>query len=994
MATTQMGTVLRHIRRLAGGAAPERTDRQLLDDFAGRRDEAAFAALIARHGEMVLRVCRRVLGHEQDAEDAFQATFLVLARNTASIRQRETLAGWLHGVAHRTAMKAKRTAARRRRREGLSRSPAPASPPALMWEEVRTVLDEEVGRLADPFRSAFVLCVLEGKTGPEVAAVLGCKEATVYTRMNRARRLLQKALAARGIELASLLGALAIAEGAAQAAPAALIRATVGFGLLVAAGEPAADVIPVNVAALATGVTRAMFLSKAKIVTAVLVVVSLFATGAGVLAHQVLAARQRSEETQKSEVRSQKSEVSKEKPEPAVTKPPPAGDKDSVAYGGQVIDPDGKPVAGARVYVLYYTPNPIAVPERGTSDKDGRFQFRVARADFDRSSSAQPWDEAVLVARADGYGLAMQTRGAAGMLGVRIARLLQFPGVLANWTLQCVPDDVPITGRILDLQGKPLAGATVTIEGLYAPPKGDLSPFLRDLKEQKLFFPALRAHLEGFEGWIGRDVGGLLRPAVTATDGRFRIPGVGRERLVALRIAGPTLVTQDVYCLTRATPTLRPAGRWNVGDSSGPITVHGVGFDQVAAPCKPIIGVVRDRDTGQPIAGAVVTSYRMAGSRVIQENQARAVADKEGRYRLTGLPKVRGNVIRAAPPEGQPYLMVVSEVGDSPGLEPVTVDFRLKRGVWITGRVRDKVTGKPVHAQVEYAVFDDNPNRKAAPGLTVDMYMQTRAVDGSFKFPGLPGRGLVGARAWDDRYRRAVGAEGIKGLEANGHFRTYPYLLLADNFHTLVEINPAEGDREVVCDVVLDPGQVVKGTVLDADGKPLAGARVAGLNGFSYWPHEPLKTADFTLTGLGPGETRLLQFSHPERRLAGFVVVKGDTRKPLRVQLGPAAVLTGRLVTPDGQPVKEGEIMGMTGVPQPSPGASRPDLSAGTLPGGIRPDKDGKFRIEGIVPGLTYRLSLLKGNYALQLQGAAADPLTVKPGETKDLGDIPVQPME
>src|SRR5438552_13006166 len=118
MATAQLGTLLRHVQKLASGSrARQWTDRQLLDDFAARGNEAAFTALVSRHGPMVLRVCRRVLNHEQDAEDAFQATFLVLARNSGSIQKRESVADWLHGVAYRTAMKAKRNAARRRNHE-------------------------------------------------------------------------------------------------------------------------------------------------------------------------------------------------------------------------------------------------------------------------------------------------------------------------------------------------------------------------------------------------------------------------------------------------------------------------------------------------------------------------------------------------------------------------------------------------------------------------------------------------------------------------------------------------------------------------------------------------------------------------------------------------------------------------------------------------------------------------------------------------------------
>src|SRR5689334_12884827 len=130
MATPQLALVLRHIHRLAAGrCSPQRTDRQLVEDFTICCDETAFAALVARHGPMVLRVCRRVLDHEQDAEDAFQATFLVLARNTGSIRKREALGAWLHGVAYRTAMRAKRNAARRRNHEARVRAGTPEAVP-------------------------------------------------------------------------------------------------------------------------------------------------------------------------------------------------------------------------------------------------------------------------------------------------------------------------------------------------------------------------------------------------------------------------------------------------------------------------------------------------------------------------------------------------------------------------------------------------------------------------------------------------------------------------------------------------------------------------------------------------------------------------------------------------------------------------------------------------------------------------------------------------
>src|SRR5262245_35969679 len=290
MATAQLGTLMRHLQELAAGCARRHvTDRQLLEDFASRGDEHAFASLVQRHGPMVLRVCRRLLRHEQDAEDAFQATFLVLARHPGSIRRRDTLASWLSGVASRTAMKAKRSASRRKHHEARLRDRKPQLAPSPTWDDVQAVLDEEIQRLPESYRSAFVLCVLDGKTVAAAAAEMGVKAGALSARLARARRRLRQQLARRGILLSVVLAALSLAQGAGNAAvPPALAGATIRFGLLVAAGEPAAGVLPAHVANLAAGVTRAMFLTKTKIATAVLLVLGCVIAGAGVLTRPAL----------------------------------------------------------------------------------------------------------------------------------------------------------------------------------------------------------------------------------------------------------------------------------------------------------------------------------------------------------------------------------------------------------------------------------------------------------------------------------------------------------------------------------------------------------------------------------------------------------------------------------------------------------------------------------------------------------------------------------
>jgi RNA polymerase sigma factor (sigma-70 family) len=354
MATANVSAFLHRLTRgMVEETLADHSDRQLVERLLARPDEAAFEAIVRRHGPMVYRVCWRVLQQEQDTEDAFQATFLILARQSRTVRRPASLASWLHGIARRVALKARAHDAARRRHEQKAAT-ANVPPDDVPWQELRGVLDAELERLPEKWRLPLILCYLEGQTQEEAARQLGWSQRTLRRRLEEARAALGRRLTGRGVVWPAALSAVLLSDCVAPAALVPrLLRSTMEAAAFIAAGKamPAAAV-SANVAALTEGVLKTMFTSRLKTATAVLVLLTALGVVAGGLLYQTNAA---------------------EPPPPANPERPAAGagGKPQVALRPIVITDDGPLVRvgwnadGKSVVTLGHTPEVVELKESG-----------------------------------------------------------------------------------------------------------------------------------------------------------------------------------------------------------------------------------------------------------------------------------------------------------------------------------------------------------------------------------------------------------------------------------------------------------------------------------------------------------------------------------------------------------------------------------------------------------------------------------------------------
>jgi RNA polymerase sigma factor (sigma-70 family) len=936
-----------------GGCAAGLSDRQLLGRIIVRGespDEAAFAAIVARHGPMVLGVCRQLLGDHHHAEDAFQAVFLVLARRARSIRDPDSLGPWLYGVALRTARTARARLARRRQNEedgavGRPEVDHAAQPGPMIDREEAEALHREIDRLPGTFRLPVVLCYLEGLSLSEAAKRLRCPAGTVHSRLDRAREKLRRGLARRGIALSTTAMAAALAPRSAKASVSPLLcDSTTRAAIQFAARHVAGGALSAPAAAMAQEVLRTMLVHQFTSAGLAVLLLACLAVGAG---YGAINASERSREGEPpGEPRAQAARTEPRPPE----QPAPG----HVFIVGRVVDPDGNPVRGAivEVYTRFRTAYVGAGDEarekltllgQGRSDADGRY-----RLDAPRTASPRVYQVSAIAA-APGYGFGWAVLNPDAEEPAAEIRLL--------------PEQA-YRIRLVDVNGLPAKGVEVQVlsigrgagNGRYDGVSTSGNP------------------PDGMLGWP--------RSVTTDDQGRAAVTGLGHGPGIDIRlgVSDRRYARQDLRI-----DATRPA------DQELTLALQ---------PARFVEGRVLAADTGRPIPGAVVSvgvfERRSGGMR-----STRVRADDRGRFTADVTPGERGRAIAYAP-EGQPYLVPRLDFDWAKGAVKKALDITLPRGVLIRGRVSESGTDRPLADSTIYFMPVDGSN-DILSGHQVSVASK---ADGSFAIAVPPGKGHLIVFGPNDTYvRTEIGSNRLNHDRPGGRrFRAHaivPY-----------EIKAGEPPREM--SVSLRRGATIRGRVEGPGGETITeGVVVTTLRAEptrpNWWGGDQFKVHDgrLELRGVDPEGTSRISILDPDHEWGATLEVSGrQAGEDLAIRLQPCGQAKARFVGPDGKPVAKPAVVYEFVA---TPGASNfrrggsPDLDKlaadADFIGNVdrrhywddpAVDAEGRVTLPVLIPGALYRIS--DWSTVNQPKGAQIrKEFTVKPGETVDLGDVLIE---
>jgi RNA polymerase sigma factor (sigma-70 family) len=992
MSDQRWSILLSYLRRLAAPGTGRAPDQELLQRFAQQGDEAAFEALLARHGPMVLRVGQRLLHDLHLAEDVFQATFLTLARKAGSIRRGTSLGSWLHGVAYHLALRARRAATRRKAHERQAPQPSPADPLAeVSLREAVAVLDEELARLPERLRAPLVLCFLEGQTRDEAARHLGWSRATFNRRLQQGRERLQARLSRRGITLsAALLAGLGAAGSSPAAVPLALARLTVQAALLVAQGKAVAGVVSAEALALFQEMMGMMLMSKVKMAAALVLGVGLMTAGTAGLAYfgrpATPAEKQREDRPMLVAEAGEKPQALPEQAAPMplpklrrnddTDEPPPR-----ISASGGVVDAAGKPVAGAVVLLRQGAyPNSVSFglarltsqlrPGKtldlatATTNGEGRFTFQdvaLLQREGPINRDAFPLD---VIVRADGHGLAWNHFWQNDVQSPLLLRLAP---------------QATLRGRLVASDGKPAAGVRLRVV--------QFTPLDQPARPDRAAGPGGLAPSPDTRdpGFLDLEWASVPLSARTDSQGRFQIAGLPANRRVTLAVEDERFVPQEIYAATTDTPQPPVVDGDPKGQGQAALRKDPVYTGDFTATLEPgwLLRVrVVCADTGEPAAGEVMSfvADRFRGSA-----QASFPSDADGRLSLRIFHPGRGTVT-VNPAKHRDYWQAVARV-DIPGDRRET-DLSIKlertavRGTAVTGWVVDRDTGTGI-AGVSIGYQPDAP-RKEPTERTRQAFTSTEA-DGSFRITVPSGKGTVAIRG-----RIPVGYFPGDAMSA-----TSPADLLKPASRA---IDVAEGRPIAPVRFALRRGTVYEGQVRDPDGQPVKPTRIQCWDTprYSLFGWSADEVGRITMSALDPREGHILAVFNEERRLAARVDLPPTQGKPapLEITLQPMVSMTGRVTAGDGKPPARAWVS-LYALVDDQKRRSVHQLPVGSL---TAVDAEGKYTFDRLVPGVRYVVGTeIEG--ALPLAGVLADPqgkplggvrVSAKSGEERRLRSNPL----
>ncbi len=965
MAQTAAGSITRQIGSIyEGSSVLGLSDRQLLERFTARRDEmgeVAFAALVTRHGPMVLHVCRQLIPDRHHAQDAFQIVFMVLARNALSIRDPNLLASWLYGVALRTARKAKFRLTRERNREeasamsGLDSRPVvdstiPSALATVIASEQAQALHDEIDRLPRTFRSAIVLCYIQGFTVEDAARWLEWPPGTVRSRMFRAREKLRRALTRRGIIVPTTgLAAFLLPRPASAEVTSALCEATARVAIAFAAPEAAARSVSATKWTLAEEVLRSMVVKKLKFLASALLALGAIAAGAGYLSH-----------VPATNVESRSTASSGQAPTPirAQDQPDPQSKPAGAAPGrmtvaGRVLDPDGKPMAGVPVDVLGRpraawiaageNVDAFIILGRGATGQDGRFQLDASR------TRATRFFEVYAVAATKGYGLnwsALNPDAEQPAAEIRLRR------------------EQPIRGKLIDVSAQPVVGLEIHVAMVRR--------------------PYTTGPIDGIRFWEVPADGLQTWPAPVRTDehGRFVLSGVGSGTQVFLD-------SRDIR-FARLHLNL-PAD-----DREGPRDVT-----LTLQPSTVIEGRAVAADTGQPIPRAMIAVAASQGQ-LGDIFGTRSRADDQGRFQVNPTP---GNYFRvsAIPPEGQPYLAAQVEFAWTKAAVRKTIDIQMPRGVVIRGKVTEDGSDHPLpEATIQYF-----PMKRPRGGLSGSQTTVASKDDGSFQIVVPAGKGHLLVFGPTPDYVLDVIGERMLSSGLPGGKRNYA--------HKIVAYEVSAGDQPHVIDATIRRGQSVRGRVVGPQGQTVQEARILSrvhINPFAPgWkassPRYYARDGHFELNGLDPHNSVPVYFLDTIHGWGAAVELSGkQAAEEVTVQLKPCGQARARFVGPDGKPLASRKFNFEILVTPGPHFLTRNEIEQTQLAADAdflanierayyadQPvtDSAGRVTLPALLPGASYRMNDFS-NRNVQGKGVQTRKVfTVKPGETIDLGDVLIE---